>query len=86
MYVQDRLRASDRVTLDFGVRFDRSHLLTPASQWSPRVGVAYRWRDTGTTLRASFNRFFQPPQPEHLLLSSSLDAGGAAEITFLKGC
>lgn len=71
LYAQDRLRASDRVTLDFGVRFDRSHVLIPASQWSPRVGVAYRWRDTGPTLRASLNRFFQPPQPEHLLLSSS---------------
>ena len=71
LYAQDRLRASDRVTLDFGVRFDRSHLLIPASQWSPRLGVAYRWRDTGPTVRASLNRFFQPPQPEHLLLSSS---------------
>jgi hypothetical protein len=32
--------------------------------------VAYR-PGTGTTLRGSLNRFFQPPQPEHLLLSSS---------------
>jgi outer membrane receptor protein involved in Fe transport len=74
LYAQNRLRASDRFTLDFGVRFDRSHLLMPASQWSPRVGVAYRWGDTGTTLRASLNRFFQLPQPEHLLLSSSPEA------------
>jgi outer membrane receptor protein involved in Fe transport len=71
LYAQDRLRASDRLTLDFGVRFDRSHLLIPASQVSPRVGVAYSWPANGTTARASLNRFFQPPQPEHLLLSSS---------------
>ena len=93
LYAQDRLRASDRLTLDFGVRFDRSHLLIPASQVSPRLGLAYSWPASGTTVRASLNRFFQPPQPEHLLLSSSpaaralspfadsggweLDAGGA---------
>jgi outer membrane receptor protein involved in Fe transport len=70
-YAQDRLRASDRLSLDFGVRFDRSHLLIPASQWSPRVGMAYSWPGSGTTARASLNRFYQPPQPEHLLLSSS---------------
>jgi outer membrane receptor protein involved in Fe transport len=71
LYAQDRLRASDNLSVDFGLRFDRSHLLIPASQWSPRVGVAYSWPASGTTARASVNRFFQPPQPEHLLLSSS---------------
>ena len=70
-YAQDTLRASNRFTVDFGVRFDRTHLLVPASQWSPRVGVAYSWPDATTTIRASLNRFFQPSQPEHLLLSSS---------------
>jgi outer membrane receptor protein involved in Fe transport len=73
-YAQDRVRATDRFTLDFGIRFDRTHLLIPASQWSPRVGLAYGWPETATTLRASVNRFFQPPQPEHLLLSSSAAA------------
>lgn len=70
-YVQDGLRATDRLTADFGVRFDRTHLLIPASQWSPRVGFAYTWPEAATTLRASLNRFFQPPQPENLLLASS---------------
>lgn len=73
-YAQDRLRATDRFTVDFGVRFDRTHLLIPASQVSPRVGVAYAWPGATTTLRASLNRFYQPPQPEHLLLASSAAA------------
>ena len=73
-YVQDKLRATDRFTVDFGVRFDRTNLLVPASQWSPRVGIAYNWPESATTFRASLNRFFQPPQPEHLLLSSSAAA------------
>ena len=73
-YVQDRVRATDRFTVDFGVRFDRTNLLNPASAWSPRVGLAYSWPESATTVRASLNRFFQPPQPEHLLLSSSAAA------------
>ena len=73
-YVQDSVRLSDRATLDLGLRVDRTRLLVPASQWSPRAGVAYAWPETSTTVRASVNRFFQPPQPEHLLLSSSPSA------------
>ena len=73
-YAQDRVRGTDRFTVDFGLRFNRTHLLIPASQWSPRVGVAYAWPGATTTLRASLNRFFQPPQPEHLLLASSAGA------------
>ena len=73
-YVQDSVRPTANVTIDFGLRFDRTRLLVPALQWSPRAGVAYRWPNTGTTLRASLNRFFQPPQPEYLLLSSSAAA------------
>ena len=90
-YAQDRIRATARLTVDFGIRFDRTRLLVPASQWSPRAGVAYTWPGTATTLRASLNRFFQPPQPEHLLLASSAAAralspfagqgrGGGAEL------
>jgi outer membrane receptor protein involved in Fe transport len=73
LYVQDSVHATDAITLDFGVRFDRTNLLTAQSQWSPRAGVAWR-AGPSTTLRASVNRFFQPPQAEHLLLSSSPEA------------
>ena len=73
-YLQDSLRLNDRATLDVGLRFDRTHLLVAATQWSPRVGLAYAWPSTSTTLRGSVNRFYQPPQPEHLLLSSSPEA------------
>ena len=41
---------------------------------SPRVGVAYHFHDSGTVLRASFNRIFMPPFSENLLLSSSTAA------------
>jgi outer membrane cobalamin receptor len=70
-YVQDSVRPIDRLTIDLGIRADWSRLLDAASQWSPRIGAAYRWPRSETTLRASFGRFFQPPQPENLLLASS---------------
>ncbi len=68
-YVQDSWRPRDRLTVDLGVRHDHSRLLLGESQWSPRLGVSYR--GGRATFRASFNRFFQPPQTEYLLLSSS---------------
>ncbi|HJS59954.1 MAG TPA: TonB-dependent receptor [Vicinamibacteria bacterium] len=71
-YVQDSWRPLDRLTVDVGVRYDHSRLLLSEDQWSPRLGVSYRWGRA--TLRASVNRFFQPPQTENLLLSSSPQA------------
>jgi hypothetical protein len=71
-YAQDSFRVRSRLTLDLGVRFDRSRLLLAESQWSPRLGVS--WRAGRATLRAALDRFFQPPQTEYLLLSSSPEA------------
>ena len=73
-YVQDSIRATSQLTLDLGVRGDWSRLLTRASQWSPRIGASYSWPATQTTLRGSVSRFFQPPQPENVLLASSHEA------------
>jgi hypothetical protein len=72
-FAQDAFRASDRLTLNFGARIDRSRLLIDAWQVSPRAGMAFAARP-GTTLRASVMRLFQPPQVEYLLLSSSEEA------------
>jgi hypothetical protein len=73
LYIQDTWQAGTRLTIGAGVRFDRTTLLLPRHQWSPRAGVSYRIGDA-TVLRGSASRFYQPPQPEHLLLSSSEEA------------
>jgi hypothetical protein len=73
-YLQDSMRLSDRLTVDLGVRADWIRMLALASQVSPRLGAAYRLARTDTLLRASFGRFFQPPQGENLLLASSVEA------------
>jgi outer membrane receptor protein involved in Fe transport len=79
-FAQDSWQAGSRVTLSGGLRYDSSRLLLERSQWSPRVGAAVRVND-GTVLRAAASRFFQPPQPENLLLSSSPEARVLSSIT-----
>jgi outer membrane receptor protein involved in Fe transport len=73
-YLEDSFRIGSNVTVSAGSRYDRSSLVVEAWQLSPRLGVAYSIKRTGTTLRASFNRLFMTPQIENLLLSSSPQA------------
>jgi outer membrane receptor for ferrienterochelin and colicin len=73
-YVQDSVRFGRGVTVDVGVRADRTRMLIAASQWSPRLGAAYHLPGSDTIIRASVDRFFQPPQGENLLLGSSEEA------------
>jgi hypothetical protein len=79
LFVQDAWQAAPRLTISGGVRFDRSRLLLDRSQWSPRLGGALRVASS-TVMRAAVSRFFQPPQPEHLLLSSSPEARALSSI------
>ena len=72
-YAQDTWQATHAVTVAAGVRVDRTRLLLPRHQWSPRMGVAWA-ASPATTVRGSVSRFFQPPQPEYLLLASSPEA------------
>jgi hypothetical protein len=70
-FLQDDFHARG-FTLSAGMRFDASRLLVERHQFSPRLGATYRAKDT--VLRGSVSRFFQPPQPENVLLSSSPQA------------
>ena len=72
-FVQDDWTATDRLSVSAGLRYDESRLLLHRRQLSPRLGVAYRLADR-MVVRGSVSRFFQPPQPENLLLSSSEEA------------
>ena len=91
VYFQDSIQFGRGLTVDFGVRGDRTRMLIESAQWSPRLGAAYHIPGTRTVVRASVDRFFQPPQAEYLLLGSSEQArelspfadesvGGGAEL------
>jgi outer membrane receptor protein involved in Fe transport len=84
-YVQDRFTAFKNLTLDLGVRYDNYKLLIGEQELSPRVGLAYFIPKTKTTLRASYNRLFQPPPAENLLLASSSTAAALSPIAVLQG-
>ncbi|MGE0885090.1 MAG: TonB-dependent receptor [Blastocatellales bacterium] len=73
-YVQDQFSPLQNLTVQAGLRFDYTGLLVSDHQLSPRIGAAYFMPKTRTSLRASFNRLFQPPQVDNLLLSSSEQA------------
>jgi outer membrane receptor for ferrienterochelin and colicin len=83
VFVQDSWQAGARLAIAAGVRFDRSTMLLERRQWSPRAGVSYR--AGSTILRGSVSRFFQPPQPEHLLLSSSAEAHALSPFALESG-
>lgn len=84
-YVQDRFTAFKNFTLDLGVRYDNYKLLIHQQEFSPRIAVAYYIPKTQTTLRASYNRLFQPPPAENLLLASSAEAAALSPIAVLQG-
>lgn len=84
-YVQDRFTVFKNLTLDLGVRYDNYKLLIHEQEVSPRLAVAYFIPKTQTTLRASYNRLFQPPPAENLLLASSSAAAALSPISVLQG-
>lgn len=84
-YAQDRFTVFKNFTLDAGVRYDNYKLLIKEQALSPRLAVAYFIPKTKTTLRASYNRFFQPPPAENLLLASSAEAAAISPLAVLRG-
>lgn len=70
-YVQDHVQFEKVLTIDAGVRFDHYDLLIHENAVSPRIGMAYYFRHTGTAIRGSYNRLFQSPPLENVLLSSA---------------
>jgi hypothetical protein len=69
-YVQDLIRLGNW-TISAGVRWDHYQLLVTQNAVSPRVAVSRYFPNAGVNAHASYDRVFQPPAFENILLSSS---------------
>ncbi len=75
LFVQDEIRAG-AWTINTGLRWDGYRLVEADNALSPRIGVAWARPSIDLVLRGSYDRVFQTPAFENLLLASSpaLDA------------
>jgi len=69
-FAQDLVRLG-KWTLSAGVRWDHYQLLLNQNAFSPRLSVARYFPSTEMTVHASYDRIFQTPSFENILLSSS---------------
>ena len=69
-YLQDEWKLADRLTLNYGLRFDQFDGFRDENQLSPRVNLV--WKATGsTTVHLGYSRYFSPP-PFELVASESV--------------
>ncbi len=69
-YVQDLIRLGNW-TVSAGLRWDHYQLLVNQNAVSPRIALAHYFQSAGLVVHASYDRVFQTPAFENLLLSSS---------------
>ena len=69
-YVQDLWRYRN-LTLSAGIRYDRYNLVAKATAWSPRLAASYHVAPAGLVLHASYDRTFETPAVENILLASA---------------
>ncbi len=69
-YAQDEIHLGNW-NLSAGIRFDRYHFVVQESAWSPRIGVSRYVPSQSLLIHASYDRVFQTPAIENLLLASS---------------
>ena len=70
IYVQDLMRLG-RLTLSVGLRWDHYQLVVDRNALSPRLGIAWYWPKADLVFHASYDRVFQTPASENILLASS---------------
>jgi outer membrane cobalamin receptor len=77
-FAQDQIRLGNW-TFNAGLRFDHYDLLVNQTAWSPRLGAAYYWRPAQIVFRFSYDRVFQTPAFENLLVASSPEVTSLSE-------
>jgi hypothetical protein len=69
-YVQDQIHLGDW-NISAGLRFDHYRFVVRESAWSPRLAISRYLPSWNLLLHASYDRVFQTPAIENLLLASS---------------
>jgi hypothetical protein len=69
-YVQDQIRLGNS-NASLGLRYDHYGFVVHENAWSPRVGFSHFFPALNLLLHASYDRVFQTPAVENLLLASS---------------
>ncbi len=77
LFVQDQISAG-HWTIKAGLRWDAYHFVVDESAFSPRLAVAWS-PNPGFVLRASYDRAYQTPAVENLLLASSPDVDAISD-------
>ena len=60
-YVEDEWKITNKLTLNYGGRFDQMYGYVDANQFSPRVNMTYK-ATPETTFHAGYARYFTPPE------------------------
>jgi outer membrane receptor protein involved in Fe transport len=63
LYLQDEWKATNKLTVNYGVRLDHVNAFVSGGQLSPRLGAVYQWTPQ-TAFHAAYSRYFTPPQTE----------------------
>jgi len=70
LYLQDEWKATNKLTVNYGGRFDTVNAFVNEHQVSPRLGLVYKSSER-TTWHTGYARYFTPP-PTELVSSSDL--------------
>lgn len=80
LFAQDTMRLGS-FTVSAGLRWDHYAFVVDDAAFSPRLGIAWSAPDADFVLRASYDRAFQTPAVENLLLASSAQTDAANSTT-----
>ena len=78
-FVQDQIRLG-KWNLSAGLRFDHYAFVVNESAWSPRISVSRFLPSLNLLVHASYDRIFQTPAMENLLLASSPQLDSVSDI------
>jgi hypothetical protein len=83
VYAQDLIRLGNW-TINAGLRYDHYQLLLNRMAVDPRLSVSRYFPSANLVLHFSYDRVFQTPSFENILLSSSLDVESIDKNSFLR--